>query len=209
MKNTVTLGCNSNQFSAKERRRFDRYDDEYRNRVTFLPGGVIRHFSNRVYTAEYNQCHAYKDKDLKLVFGSIGYGKGVAIRYFLGGPGQRTLEDFLTLPLTRKDKASGLHIEFGFAAWLEDADGNVYDTISGDHVEAVNRIGHGNTRASIHGDQLYEGRSKADLAKIGVRYFPAPADVQEPLYKFVFDGEQGSLYHQFELLVDLQRMMLC
>jgi hypothetical protein len=107
-----------------------------------------------------NLRHAYKDKDLKVVIGSLGVNG-----WFEYGGKNWGIEEF-------KRKMEDVHF------WLEDKNGNVYDFLFERYsLWSVIRTGNKLRRTGI-----LEGVSKNELKSVGIEYIPAPIEAQMMLY---------------------------
>jgi len=110
--------------------------------------------------SRWNQKHAWKDLDLNLVCGSLGFEDW----FEHGSPSYASARDF----------TGGKPIGWDWHVWLEDSSGRVYDIVSGQW--------HG--IAAIHGKRLdvprgpVEGVEKTRLHAKGLRYVAAPAETQ-------------------------------
>ena len=117
-----------------------------------------------------NKRHTYKDKDLKLVIGSIGFNG-----WFEFGGKDWKLKDFLK----RHEVGS---VCWDAHCWLEDAEGNIYDFAFEDYSE-VARI---QTRKPIRHHGLIEGQSKAWCEERGLTYVPADAETSKAIFISIF-----------------------
>lgn len=115
-----------------------------------------------------NMRHHYKDKSLKLVIGSLGINT-----WFEYGGKDWTKKDF-------QKKLMGFRSDSH--CWLEDSDGNIYDFLFSEYEDWVMI----NTRRKMKRKGLLEGVPKAELARQGVQYVPAPKDAQEMLFLATF-----------------------
>jgi len=112
-----------------------------------------------------NSRHAYKDKNLKIVIGSLGVNG-----WFEYGGKNWGMEEF-------QRKMEDVHF------WLEDKNGNVYDFLFERYsLWSVIRTGNKLRRTGI-----LEGVSKNELKSIGIEYIPAPTEAQMMLYLYNFD----------------------
>lgn len=102
------------------------------------------------YNAFVNQRNAYKDLNLKWVFGSCAYNGF----WEYGGADYETYDDY---------KRGDFHV------WLEDKDGRVYDFVTAHHNFSA-RI---NTGKPLKVRGLIEGKTKEELESLGVTYRPA------------------------------------
>jgi hypothetical protein len=102
------------------------------------------------YNAFVNQRNAYKDLNLKWVFGSCAYNGF----WEYGGPDYDSYDDY---------KRGDFHV------WLEDKEGRVYDFVTAHH-DFCARINTGK-RLQVRG--MIEGETKERLARLGVTYLPA------------------------------------
>jgi hypothetical protein len=107
---------------------------------------------------------SYKGKKLKLVSGSLGVNG-----WFEFGGKKWTKKDF-------EKKIDGYTTDAH--AWLEDEEGNVYDFL----FKEYNYWSLIRTKQPLKRTGLLEGVSKADLAKDGIEYVPAPKDAQLALF---------------------------
>lgn len=139
------------------------------------------------FNAYINLRGVYKDRGLKLVIGSLGIHN-----WFEYGGRHWTKADFAA---KMKTYSSDSH------AWLEDADGNVYDYLHPEYQFWVKL----RTGKKLKRTGLLEGVSKAELAKDGIEYVPADRDTQAMLfvnflplckeyYAKMLRGEMGSQY---------------
>ena len=132
------------------------------------------------YTNAYvNKRHYYKDKNLKLVIGSLGING-----WFEYGGKNWIKNDF-------EKKIMGFCSDSH--CWLEDDEGNIYDYLFEDYNFWVKY----NTKSNMRRIGLVEGVSKEDLARDGVEYVPAPKDAQNMLFlntfKVMKDSHDGLL----------------
>ena len=107
------------------------------------------------YNAYVNQRNAYKDLNLKWVFGSCAYNGF----WEYGGADYDSYADF---------KRGDFHV------WLEDKEGRVYDFVSAHH-DFCARV---NTGKPLKVRGLIEGRTKEEMKSLGVTYLPAPDAVR-------------------------------
>jgi len=107
------------------------------------------------YNAFVNQRNAYKDLNLKWVFGSCAYNGF----WEYGGPDYDSYDDF---------KRGDFHV------WLEDKEGRVYDYITAHH-DFCARINTG-SRLQVRG--MVEGETKERMAAWGVTYLPASDSIR-------------------------------
>jgi hypothetical protein len=136
---------------------FSKFLQEYR------PTTGLRFLIGECYfNAAYNKFNAYKHLNLRWVVGSLG----LADHFEYGGK-NHTVADFRANP-------------FDSHAWLEDADGNVYDYIFPRYAQYAQYWGKNPTFAT---NWLIEGISKADLAEDGLEYIPAPTKALPDLTK--------------------------
>jgi hypothetical protein len=115
--------------------------------------GLKYRFGECYFNAAYNKFNAYRHHNLRWVVGSLG----LADHFEYGGK-NHTVADFRANP-------------FDSHAWLEDADGNVYDYIFPTYATYAQSWG---KTPTFQTDWLIEGISKADLAEDGLEYIPAP-----------------------------------
>jgi len=102
------------------------------------------------YNAYVNQRNAYKDLNLKWVFGSCAYNGF----WEYGGPDYDDYDDY---------KRGDFHV------WLEDKEGRVYDFVTAQH-DFCARV---NTGKPLKVRGIIEGKTKEELAALGVTYRPA------------------------------------
>lgn len=107
----------------------------------------------------------YEKKNLKLVFGSLGFGCFDGRWWALGGPDAKVAKDF----------------HKRFHTWAEDDQGNVWDVVPSEWHELAAR-----NRVMIlvggPGELVpVEGRSRESLAEDGLHYIPAPEETQRVL----------------------------
>lgn len=117
-----------------------------------------------------NSRHAYKDLGLKLKLGSLGLNG-----WFEYGGKNWGKADFF------KTHQPGSWT-FDAHAWLEDAEGNVYDFCF-KHYDWVCEV-RGVGKLKIQG--LIEGKSKADLEALGLSYVTADAEAQKAMFLEMF-----------------------
>lgn len=128
-----------------------------------------------------NKTHYYKDKKLRMVYGSLGMND-----WFEYGGKNWTLKDF-------KKKQEGWR--WDAHGWLEDSDGNVYDYA----FEWYNEVAEINTKRGINIEGLIEGKSKDELKSLGLTYVEATKDIslaiflsqKDTLIKVVDDLKNG------------------
>lgn len=119
-----------------------------------------------LHNAYLNQQGIYKNLDLKIVVGSIAYNG----HWEFGGKGW-TLMDFIN---SRRGKTS-----WDAHAWLEDADGNIYDYIQNE--DNLVSIIHTGKPLKVSG--LVEKAPKAELETAGVSYEAADEQAQYVIRK--------------------------
>lgn len=116
-----------------------------------------------VANAYLNKRHYYKDKNLKLVVGSLGFNGW----YEFGGR-LWTTEDFMKTFKQRDCPSFDVHV------WLEDEEGNVYDYI----FDEYNTISQIRTGKKLKMRGLLEAKSKRELLRAGLAYVPASESTQ-------------------------------
>ncbi len=126
-----------------------------------------------------NKRNHYKDKNLKLVLGSLGLNG-----WFEYGGSDWGLTEFALR------HEPGTHI-FDGHAWLEDEDGKVYDFCF-DTYDAVAVV---RTKKHLKVSGLIEGVGKAKLQKQGLTYVPADKKTQSYMFiemlKFLCSAEEN------------------
>lgn len=152
-----------------------------------------------VHQAWFNQEHAYKEKGLRVVFGSLGLGSGNDPHFEYGGRNHRTWSDFqsfkpgMSALLSPADRAA-LARKVDIHAWLEDAMGNVYDVCFPEWTlfAAVHRRA---MPEKVRGGCVLNGVSK-DVARTeyGLHYVPAPPETHEVIEKCI-----KKLHHELYL----------
>lgn len=115
-----------------------------------------------------NKRHAYKDKNLKMVFGSVAFND-----FFEYGGKDWGLKEF-----------EARHVPNSYCwdahAWLEDEDGNVYDKFfSFYNYSALVNTG---KVTAIPNDTVFEGISKAEAKVMGMTYKPADKNIQTAIF---------------------------
>lgn len=112
-----------------------------------------------------NRLHYYKEKKLKMVYGSLGVNG-----FFEFGGKDWKKEQF-------QAKIDGFRTDSH--CWLEDEEGNVYDCLFKEYdAWAIVRTCRRMKRRGI-----LEGVSKAELLRDGIEYVPAPLDAQIALVR--------------------------
>lgn len=89
--------------------------------------GLLKGDGNHVYRTWYNQTHAYRHLNLKVVYGSLGFGKEgeEEIFYELGGVERTTFPQFINEKTY--DRNNGMVWAVDLYSWLEDENGRIYD----------------------------------------------------------------------------------
>jgi len=124
-----------------------------------------------------NKRNAYKDKDLKMVFGSVAFNG-----FFEYGGKDWGLKEF------EARHTSGSYC-WDAHAWLEDKDGNVYDKFFTFYNYSA-LINTGKVTA-IPNNALFEGVSKTKAKALGVEYVPASRKVQRAIFMTAFKHISG------------------
>ena len=117
-----------------------------------------------------NKRNYYKDKNLKLVFGSLGLNG-----WFEFGGKSWKLRDFEK----RHQKGS---ISWDAHAWLEDAEGNIYDNV----FKNYNDISFCRTGKTLDYVGTLEGKSKTVCEGYGLTYVPADTETQTAIFLSLF-----------------------
>lgn len=145
-----------------------------------------------------NKHDCYKNKDLRLVCGSLGFGmRAFGDVWYLYGNGDPKFDSSKPTPhsiqssqLTHSKGANDNDDEKGIDAhvWLEDVSGNVYDVfhlhyllLADEHYKYISmkelnlkdKLTEGITWSSI-----IENKSKTELSKYGLHYVPATEHIQ-------------------------------
>jgi len=115
-----------------------------------------------------NKRHAYKDKNLKMVFGSTAFNG-----FFEYGGKTWGLKEFLARH-TPGTTVWDAH------AWLEDEDGNVYDKFFSFY-NFASKVQTGKA-TEVPNDTVFEGISKAEAKAMGVEYVPADKETQTVIF---------------------------
>ena len=128
-----------------------------------------------------NKRHHYKNKNLKLVYGSLAING-----WFEFGGKDWTLKEF------KERNEDGSH-RWDAHAWLEDDEGNIYDYV----FKRYDRIARIRTKRCLPYTGILEGRSKAECEAMGITYVPAPPEVSKAIFvsqfKVLKDTETGLL----------------
>ncbi len=170
-------------------------------------GGVLMADGLCVSTAKFNAAHAYADRQLVLVFGSLGVGLGPNPFFIHGEARYRTVADFVNAPLMRRvEKELGHRApnsnSMDIHCWLEDAEGRVYDVVTGDMVgAAASQL----QRIDLVPWTVIQGAPKSELRRKGLHYVPAPSETQ-PLLRGMCDRMFGHLDRLHEAALALQRL---
>jgi len=132
-----------------------------------LTGQKLQYIPNHCFmNANHNKKNAYKDLNLKLVFGSLGLNG-----WFEFGGKDWTMKEWKE---ARKDKCL-----WDAHCWLEDDDGNIYDFCFASYLQ-VSQI-RLNTKGSLK-VCLLEKVSKEDCERRGLTYVPADSKVQNIIH---------------------------
>ena len=128
-----------------------------------------------------NKRHTYKDKNLKMVIGSVAFNG-----FFEFGGRHWGLADF------NKRHTPG-SVVWDAHAWLEDDDGNIYDYIFPHYNYcAVVQTG---SKMKVADNTLWEGITPYNAKKMGVEYVKADKETQTAifisLYKHCVATEEG------------------
>jgi len=135
-------------------------------------------FGHCYYNATRNNTRYFKDKRLKVVYGSLGLNG-----HFEYGGRNWTAKEFYPNPMDSH-------------AWLEDAEGNVYDYIFPEYAAFAEKWG---KTVTFQSDWEILGLSKADLLEDGLEYIPAPRKAQKDILKNV----KAYYYKSFKVNGDL------
>jgi hypothetical protein len=126
------------------------------------------------YNAEYNRRHTFRERELKWVVGGVGMNG----RFEYGGKQGFDYKDF-------RDSH----------AWLEDAEGNVYDYVQPSWARYCKA--HGVSPAGLPLGAELRAVSKEQLRNLGLHYVPADAATQKRIKKHVFSNGKMELMEGF------------
>jgi hypothetical protein len=130
-----------------------------------------------------NKRNYYKSKNLKMVFGSIAFNS-----FYEYGGKKWTAKDFA------KKHEPGSYV-WDAHAWLEDADGNVYDKIFPFYNFSA-KVNTG-SKMRVKNNTVWEGISKAEAQSEGVTFRPADKETQTMIFisllKHLQDSEKTYL----------------
>lgn len=144
-----------------------------------------------IFYAWFLRDYIHPEKNLKVVYGSLGIGKKKPF-FDYGGPGYRTVADFLKLSIV--DHETKQVLKWDMHTWLEDDQDNVYDMCVPDHSATALARGR---ELDFPPDECTEikGVSKDELAAKGLFHLPAPLETQRILGMMV-TRQLGSAYQE-------------
>jgi hypothetical protein len=122
---------------------------------------------NCMLNAMYNQQNIYKEKQLKVVYGSLGVGIDTPF-YDFGDPTWTKFSQF----------QKGKH-NFDAHAWLEDEKGNIYDMTT-PYLLTVAKVHRLNIQFQAH--EAIVCKSLEECRKIGLHYVAAPVLIQQLIH---------------------------
>jgi len=141
-----------------------------------------------IYYALINQAEVYKDKQLKVVIGSFGLGKGSVPHWEYGNPTYTKAKQFI---LPADGRSTDLHV------WLEDSEGLIYDILSNEYLGVA--FLHGKTTEVLaQNPELIDGVAPKTLAARGFHYLAAPSKAQKDLWLHMI-REHASPFKQLGL----------
>lgn len=143
--------------------------------------GLLKGNGICLFSAWYNQAHAYKDLSLTIVHGSLGFGMGDTPFFEYGGKDRTVVKDFVNTLFVRNGPPT-----FDMHTWLEDDQGNVYDVVQSEWDMISNWNGQ---QINVQPWQAIQGMTKADLQKVGLHYVGAP-----PATQIVLESMMQRLY---------------
>lgn len=115
-----------------------------------------------------NKRNAYKDRNLRLVFGSVSFNG-----FFEFGGENWTLEDF------KRKHIPGTPI-FDAHAWLEDNDGNIYDKVFS-HYNFCAEVQSGK-KLKVPNGTVWEGILPSQAMELGLKYVKADKKTQTYIF---------------------------
>lgn len=135
--------------------------------------GLLKGDGNSIFRAWYNQTHAYKNLNLKIVFGSLGFGKEGEEEIFfdLGGIDRVTFPDFINPDTYDRLGPGGLVWAVDLHCWLEDEAENIYDVFEPEWEMRASYLG---KWISIIGKKEIRGKTAEELKRNhGIHYVKA------------------------------------
>jgi hypothetical protein len=127
--------------------------------------------------ASFNQAHAYRELELRVTVGSLGIGLAHEEPFYEFGGADFTTFAHYKQYTVESDLEPGCHL-WDAHIWLEDADGRVYDVVSGVMKNCAEVRGKTLRFLERH---VIEGLDKSQLAAAGLHYIAAPGAAQAVL----------------------------